>query len=34
MSREIPDDHPSLDLESSLNFVLETLEQGAIRTKS
>ena len=31
MSREIPDDHPSLGLESSLNFVLETLEQGAIK---
>ena len=31
MSRQIADDHPSLDLESSLNFVLETLEEGAIK---
>ena len=28
MSREIPDDHPSLDLKKALNFVLSTLEKG------
>ena len=28
MAREIPNDHPSLDLKKSLNFVLSTLEKG------
>ena len=28
MVREIPNDHPSLDLKKSLNFVLSTLEKG------
>jgi general stress protein 26 len=28
MSREIPDDHPSLDLKKALKFVLSTLEKG------
>ena len=28
MAREIPNDHPSLDLRKSLNFVLSTLEKG------
>jgi hypothetical protein len=33
MSRQIPIDHPSLDLTSSLNFVLSTLEEGAVKRK-
>ena len=33
MSRQIPIDHPSLDLASSLNFVLSTLEEGAVKRK-